>query len=45
MYANQLAFHAVAAKEYMSLLTPEVVKGNDTRFNVLVREIAAAPLP
>ncbi|KJX92606.1 hypothetical protein TI39_contig5839g00022 [Zymoseptoria brevis] len=45
MYENQLAFHAVAAKPYLSILTPEIVQENDTRFNVLVREIASAPLP
>ncbi|SMY24754.1 unnamed protein product [Zymoseptoria tritici ST99CH_1A5] len=45
MYENQLAFHAVAAKDYLPLLTPEVVQEKDTRFNVLVREIASAPLP
>jgi hypothetical protein len=44
MYDNQLAFHAVAAKQYLGSLTPEIVAGRDTRFNMLLREVAEAEL-
>nr|POE71825.1 hypothetical protein CFP56_11701 [Quercus suber] len=44
MYQNQLAFHAVASKEYLRELTPEIIQNKDTRFNILVRDIAAEPL-
>jgi hypothetical protein len=45
MYENQLAFHAVAARDQMAALTPEILQQKDTRFNILVRPIASAPLP
>lgn len=44
MYENQLAFHAVAAHQYLSQLTPDSIQQRDTRFNVLLREVAAAKL-
>ncbi|KAB8360581.1 hypothetical protein FH972_024321 [Carpinus fangiana] len=36
MYENQLAFHAVAAHDYLSTLSPKVIQERDTRFNILV---------
>lgn len=44
MYQNQLAFHAVDAKEYLRKLTREKVLEEDTRFNILVRDVARASL-
>ena len=44
MYENQLAFHAVAAKEYLNVLGLDNVEMVDTRFNLLLREIARAEL-
>lgn len=44
MYENQLAFHAVAATDYLPLLTPDDVLHKDTRFNVLLRDVASASL-
>jgi hypothetical protein len=44
MYEDQLAYHATNAHEFLTDLTDEEVLARDTRFNVLVREIATAPL-
>ncbi|KAK4574625.1 hypothetical protein LTR86_001466 [Recurvomyces mirabilis] len=44
MYENQLAFHAVAAKDYLNVLTADDVETVDTRFNLLLREVARADL-
>ncbi|KAF1818913.1 glycosyltransferase family 32 protein [Dissoconium aciculare CBS 342.82] len=45
MYEDQLVVHAWGreAREYLSVLSPETIR-NDTRFNVLVRDIAMAEL-
>ncbi len=39
LYANQLAYHAWnhPAWKYLTRLTPEVIRGRDTRFNMMVR--------
>lgn len=44
MYEDQLAYHSWAGKDYLSKLTPESVLTTDTRFNILMRDVAAAPL-
>jgi hypothetical protein len=45
MYKDQLVVHAWGreAREYLSVLSPETIR-NDTRFNVLIRDIAMAEL-
>ncbi|PPJ57769.1 hypothetical protein CBER1_00234 [Cercospora berteroae] len=46
MYENQLAIHAwsTSSKEHLRQLSPEFVMGTDTRFNVLLRDVANAAL-
>lgn len=44
MFDNQLAFHAVAAKEFLRDLTPRSIREVDTRFNILLRGIAEAAI-
>ena len=41
MYPNQLAYHAwgnIARREYLSNLSPDILLGVQTRFNILLRE-------
>ncbi|KAM3422115.1 hypothetical protein BST61_g2486 [Cercospora zeina] len=46
MYKNQLALHAwsTSSKEYLRRLSPEYIKNTDTRFNILLRDVASAAL-
>ncbi|KAJ5630998.1 uncharacterized protein N7484_011098 [Penicillium longicatenatum] len=39
LHRDQLAYHAwnQVARKYLKLLTPEIVRGTDTRFNIMVR--------
>lgn len=44
MYANQLAYHATGPHDILGNLTLERILEEDTRFNILIRDIATAPL-
>ena len=44
MYENQLSIHAWGMHDYLARLTPEIVQERNTRFNVLLREVAGARL-
>jgi hypothetical protein len=45
MYDDQLAIHGWGAHEKLQKLTPVKMMAEDTRFNILLREVAAAELP
>ncbi|KAK5108975.1 hypothetical protein LTR62_007609 [Meristemomyces frigidus] len=44
MYGNQVAFHAASAKEQMAGMSVDTIELVDTRFNILLREVARAEL-
>ena len=44
MYRNQLSIHDWGTHHYLAHLTPDEVMEKDTRFNILLRDVAAANL-
>ncbi|KAF1826423.1 glycosyltransferase family 32 protein [Dissoconium aciculare CBS 342.82] len=44
MYENQLAYHSWGGHAYLNELTPDIVQNKDSRFNLLLRQIAAHPI-